>query len=225
MRLILLGCPGAGKGTQSKLIAEKYHIPQIATGDILRMAIQQNTALGKKVKAMVEAGYLVPDAIVIQLILERIKQADCKNGFLLDGFPRTVTQAEALHREASIDYVIDIDVSEEEIISRLSGRRIHPASGRVYHLLNHPPRVMGKDDVTGEPLIQRPDDKEATIRHRLSVYQEQTRPLRDYYRHFKAQPGQSVPQYIGIEGSGSVDDIQNKILSVLMKRKKNEATS
>ena len=217
MRLILLGCPGAGKGTQAKLITGKYHIPQISTGDILRAAIQNNTELGKEVKVIVESGRLVPDEIVIQLVQERIKQPDCKNGFLLDGFPRTVAQAEVLHQLTDIEYVIDIDVPEDEIVKRLSGRRIHPSSGRIYHIDYQPPRIEGKDDLTGEPLIQRPDDSEETVRKRLAVYQAQTSPLRDYYLHFKAKPGIHTPQYVSIDGMGSVDEIQNKIFSALDK--------
>lgn len=211
MHLILLGCPGAGKGTQAKFITEKYHIPQISTGDILRSAIQQGTELGKKVKAIVEGGQLVPDDIVIQLVQERIKQPDCKKGFLLDGFPRTVAQAQALEQITSIDYVVDIDVPEEEVVQRLSGRRIHPASGRIYHLINQPPRVENTDDVTGEPLIQRPDDHEETVRKRLAVYQAQTSPLRDYYQHSQ------LPklQYLKINGTRSVDEIKADIFSLL----------
>ncbi len=216
MRLILLGCPGAGKGTQAKFITEKYHIPQISTGEILRAAIQQGSALGKQVKEIVDSGRLVPDEIVIQLVKDRIKQPDCHNGFLLDGFPRTVDQAEALHRQTSIDYVIDIDVPEEEVLTRLTGRRIHPASGRIYHLLYHPPQVEGRDDVTGEPLIQRTDDSEETVRKRLAVYQAQTSPLRDYYIHFKGGKDHR-PKYIKIEGTGSVDEIKNRIFSELDK--------
>src|SRR5579885_2258307 len=219
MRLILLGCPGAGKGTQAKLISQRYHIPQISTGDILRTAIQQGTALGKKVKEIVESGHLVPDAVVIQLVQERLEQSDCQNGFLLDGFPRTVEQSEALQHLASIDYVIDIDVPEEEIINRLSGRRIHPASGRIYHIQNNPPRVAGRDDVTGDPLIQRPDDREETIRKRLQVYQDQTRPLKEYYQHYKGNNGSPVPRYVKIDGAGTVDEISNKIFSILDKDK------
>src|SRR5437870_9796731 len=161
MRLILLGCPGAGKGTQAKLITEKYHIPQISTGDILRNAIREGSELGKKVKAIVESGQLVPDELVIRLVQERLKQPDASKGFLLDGFPRTVAQAEALQTLSPIDYVIDIDVPEEEVVRRLSGRRIHPASGRIYHLLYNPPHQANLDDVTGESLIQRQDDTEA----------------------------------------------------------------
>lgn len=211
MRIVLLGAPGAGKGTQAKLISEKYHIPQISTGDILRSAIKQGTELGKKVQPIVESGRLAPDDMMIQLVSERIRQADCINGFLLDGFPRTLAQAEALHKQIPIDYVIDIDVPEEELVKRLSGRRIHPASGRIYHIENQPPRVEGKDDVTGEPLIQRPDDSEATVRKRFAVYQEQTHPLRDFYLHFQAPAGMPTPRYEKIDGSGAVNDITNKI--------------
>lgn len=218
MRLILLGCPGAGKGTQAKLITQAYHIPQISTGDILRAAIQQGSELGNKVKEIVESGRLVPDEIVIQLVQERIKQPDCKNGFLLDGFPRTVAQAQALHEITSLDYVIDIDVPEEEVVKRLSGRRIHPASGRIYHMLYQPPKVADKDDVTGEALIQRPDDSEETVRKRLGVYQVQTSPLREFYQHFNL-PGEPVPTYVKIEGTGSVDDIKEKIFSILNQHK------
>ena len=215
MRLILLGCPGAGKGTQAKFLTEKYHIPQISTGDILRTAIREDTELGKKVKAIIEEGHLVPDDIVIQLVQERIKQPDTANGFLLDGFPRTVAQAEALQKLTPIDYVVDIDVPEEEVVRRLSGRRTHPASGRTYHVLYHPPLRADHDDVTGEPLIQRPDDSEETVRNRLHVYQTQTSPLRDYYRHFKSSAGGRIPHYRRIDGTGSVDDIKTKIFSML----------
>lgn len=212
MRLILLGCPGAGKGTQAKFITEKFQIPQISTGEILRKAIQMGTELGKKAKAVVEAGSLVSDEIMIPLIDERIHEPDCKNGFLLDGFPRTVKQAEALEKLTPIDFVIDIDVPEEEIIKRLSGRRIHPASGRIYHVLYHPPRVADKDDETGEPLIQRPDDQEETIRHRLNVYKAQTAPLREYYQH---SIGVNKPKYLKIDGTQSVDQIKKQIFSLI----------
>lgn len=215
MRIILLGPPGVGKGTQAKLMMEKYHIPQISTGDILRDAMQRGTELGKKVKEIVDSGHLVTDDVMIQLVLERIKQADCKNGFLLDGFPRTVTQAEALHSHTPIDCVIDIDVPEDEIIKRLTGRRVHLGSGRIYHILYKPPMVPGKDDITGEPLMQRADDSEDTVRKRLSIYQSQTSPLREYYRHFKGHASISKPEYVKIDGAGSVDDIKNKIFSLL----------
>jgi adenylate kinase len=213
MRLILLGCPGAGKGTQAKFITEKYHIPQISTGDILRSAIQQTSELGKKVKTIVDSGSLVPDEIMIQLVKERTNQPDCKNGFLLDGFPRTIAQAEALSQMTSIDCVIDIDVPEPEIVKRLSGRRVHPASGRTYHVIFQPPRVANIDDQTGEPLIQRPDDSEETVRKRLNVYQSQTSPLREYYQR------RHDSHYVKIDGTGSVDDIMNKIFSILNKIK------
>jgi len=215
MRLILLGCPGAGKGTQAKLIAEKYHIPQISTGDMMRDAIQQQTELGKKIQTIVESGQLVPDDVVIELVKQRLQQSDCKNGFLLDGFPRTVAQAQALEQQTTLDAVIDIDVAESEVIKRLSGRRVHAASGRTYHTHYQPPKIEGKDDMTGEPLIQRPDDKEETVRKRLAVYQAQTSPLRHYYQHFKAQPGQQAPRYIKIEGIGTVIEINRTISSEL----------
>ncbi len=219
MRLILLGPPGAGKGTQAKLITDKYHIPQISTGDILRAAIRQGTELGNKVKAIVEGGQLVTDDIVIQLVEERIKQPDCANGFLLDGFPRTVAQAEALHHLTPIDYVIDIHVPEEELVKRLSGRRVHSGSGRAYHVLYNPPKVSGYDDVSGEPLIQRLDDSEETVRKRLAVYQEQTRPLQEYYQHFKHQSQTPTLKYVKIAGVGSVEDIKSNIFFVLDKTK------
>ncbi len=215
MRLILLGPPGAGKGTQAKLLMEKYHIPQISTGDILRAAIQQESELGKKVKAIVENGQLVPDDVVIQLVKERLAQPDCQRGFLLDGFPRTVAQSNALHEFTDIDSVIEIDVPEQEIIRRLSGRRIHPASGRTYHIDSQPPREKDKDDVTGEPLIQRPDDQEETIKKRLHVYQAQTSPLRDHYKNFASHSTKLAPKYITIAGTGSIDDIKQKLFTAL----------
>lgn len=215
MRLILLGSPGAGKGTQAKFITARYGIPQISTGDILRAAIQAGSDLGKEVKAIVESGKLVPDELVIALVKDRIQQADCQQGFLLDGFPRTIEQAQALDEITTIDSVIDIEVPAEEIIKRLSGRRIHPASGRIYHISNQPPKVEGKDDVTGEDLIQRPDDAEETVRKRLDVYQEQTSPLRDYYQHFKAKAGARAPQYVKINGMEAVDDIKQQLFLLL----------
>lgn len=211
MRLILLGCPGAGKGTQARYITEKYHIPQISTGDILRSAIQSGTVLGNQVKEIVASGRLVPDDVVIKLVDERIKQPDCHNGFLLDGFPRTVAQAEALEALTPIDMAIDIDVPEEEVIKRLSGRRIHPGSGRVYHLTNQPPASPGKDDITGEPLVQRPDDSEETVRKRLVVYQTQTSPLREYYSNNEF----SSAKYYKIDGTHPVADITNSIFTLL----------
>src|SRR3990167_1587819 len=220
MRLILLGSPGAGKGTQAKFITEKYHIPQISTGDMLRAAIQDETGLGTTVKQIVESGQLVPDAVMIQLVEQRIQQSDCIHGFLLDGFPRTVPQAEALRlRHIYIDFVIDINVNEEELIKRLSGRRIHPPSGRVYHLLYHPPHIAGKDDVTGEPLIQRPDDQEDTVRKRLSIYHQQTALLRDYYMQQAAKHMAQAPCYAEIEGHAAVEVVRDKIFSILTIKK------
>jgi adenylate kinase len=219
MRLILLGCPGAGKGTQAKLISEKYHIPKISTGDILRTAIQEGTALGKEVKGLVEGGKLVPDDMITQLVLERISEPDCKDGFLLDGYPRNVKQADALHQRVAIDFVIDIDVPEEEIVGRLGGRRIHPTSGRTYHVLYQPPKHPDKDDITGEPLIQRADDLPQTVRKRLAVYQAETSPLRDYYLHFRGHPGVTKPQYVKIKGNGPVDEIKTQIFTILNKSK------
>ena len=215
MRLILLGAPGAGKGTQAKFITETFHIPQISTGDILRTAIREGTPLGKKVKAIMDSGQLVPDDVVIELVKERIKQPDAANGFLLDGFPRTIVQSEVLQAITPIDHVIDIEVPEQEIIVRLTGRRIHPASGRIYHLRYHPPKVAGLDDLTGEPLIQRPDDSEETVRKRLAVYETQTSPLRFYYQHFKSNTGVPAPKYVKIDGTGTVEAIRDTILSIL----------
>jgi adenylate kinase len=215
MRLILLGCPGAGKGTQAKSLMEKFHIPQISTGEILRSAVQQGTELGKKAKAIMDAGNLVPDEVMIPLVKERLSQPDTQKGFLLDGFPRTVNQAEALAKITPIDYVVDIDVPEDEIIKRLTGRRIHEASGRIYHILYHPPREAGKDDLTGETLIQRSDDTEETVRKRLSVYQSQTKPLRDFYQQKDGNFNGHCPKYVKIEGMGTVDEIKSRIFDAL----------
>lgn len=205
MNIILLGAPGAGKGTQATLIEERYHIPMISTGNILRAAIQAETPLGKKAKVLVESGELVPDDIVIGLVKERIAQPDCQNGFLLDGFPRTVAQAEALDALTNIDCVVVIDVPEDDIVKRLTGRRIHPASGRVYHVLHNPPQVADKDDMTGEPLIQRADDSEETVRNRLSVYREQTSPLLKYYG------GSHAAEVIAVDGTQPIDQVTTSI--------------
>jgi adenylate kinase len=216
MRLILLGSPGVGKGTQAKFIAERYHIPQISTGDILRAAIIAGTSLGKQVKQVMDEGRLVSDDIMIQLIKERVQQPDCKNGFLLDGFPRTIPQAESLQQNhINIDFVIEIAVPEEEVIKRLSGRRIHLASGRVYHALYNPPKIEGIDDITSEPLIQRVDDSEETVRNRLAVYHKQTEPLIHYYKNARQMEKGNGPIYISIEGRGAVESVKEKIFTEL----------
>lgn len=214
MRIILLGAPGAGKGTQAGFITKKFGIPQIATGDMLRAAVKAESPLGLKVKNVMETGGLVSDDIIIDLIKERIVADDCANGFLFDGFPRTIPQAEAL-REAGveIDHVIEIAVEDEEIVERIAGRRMHPATGRTYHVEHNPPKVAGKDDETGEDLIQRDDDKEETVRHRLSVYHSQTKPLIKFYQDLAAANG--TPKYSAIAGVGSVEQITAKVLAAL----------
>lgn len=212
MRVILLGPPGAGKGTQARFITEQFDIPQISTGDMLRAAVSAGTELGKKVQAVMDSGALVSDDIIIELVKERIKQPDCKNGFLFDGFPRTIPQAEALDEAGvEIDTVLEIDVDDEEIVERMSGRRVHPASGRVYHVRHNPPKVADVDDETGEPLMQRDDDQEATVRKRLEVYRDQTRPLVDYYQ----RPEQSSVSYARVAGVGSVEEIQGRVAAAL----------
>lgn len=216
MRLILLGGPGAGKGTQANFIKERYNIPQISTGDMLRAAVKAGTDLGKEAKKVMDAGQLVPDDVIIGLVKERIKEPDCKNGFLFDGFPRTIPQAEAM-KEAGvpIDAVVEISVPDEEIIKRMSGRRVHLASGRTYHVVFNPPKEDMKDDVTGEPLVQREDDQEETVRKRLDVYHEQTEPLVDYYRKWESSGEAGAPQYIQVEGVGKVDEIRDRIFTAL----------
>lgn len=214
MRIILLGPPGAGKGTQAKFIMASYAIPQISTGDMLRAAVKAESPLGLKVKDIMASGGLVSDDIIISLVKERIALEDCKNGFLFDGFPRTIPQAEALSAAGvQIDFVLEISVEDEQIVKRLSGRRVHSDSGRTYHVDFHPPKVSGKDDVTGEPLVQRDDDKEETVRKRLAVYHEQTAPLVDFY---KSQIDQKdAAKYECVRGIGSMDEIKTKIFSVL----------
>ena len=213
MRLILLGAPGAGKGTQAKFISEKYGIPQISTGDMLRAAVKAETALGLEAKKVMDAGGLVPDKIMIGLVKDRITHADCENGFLFDGFPRTIPQAQAMvDAHVTIDHVVEIAVDDEEIVARMSGRRVHPGSGRVYHVLFNPPKNEGLDDETGEPLVQRDDDTEATVRRRLKIYHEQTSPLINFYRDMK---GKVPPRYHRIEGVGTVEDIRKTVFSSL----------
>jgi len=216
MRIILLGAPGAGKGTQAQFIIEKYNIPQISTGDMLRAAVKAGTPLGLQAKAVMDAGKLVSDDIIIGLVKERVAEADCENGYLLDGFPRTIPQADAMKENGiDVDFVVEIDVADEEIIKRLSGRRVHPGSGRTYHIQYNAPKVEGKDDVTGEDLVQRPDDSEATVKDRLNVYHDQTRPLVDYYSNWAKQGGDKAPQYVTVPGVGSLDEIKAAIFSAL----------
>jgi adenylate kinase len=216
MKLILLGAPGAGKGTQATFICQKYGIPQISTGDMLRAAVKAGTALGLQAKSVMESGGLVSDELIINLVKERIGQPDCANGFLFDGFPRTIPQADAMKTAGvKLDYVLEIDVPFEAIIDRMSGRRSHPASGRTYHVTFNPPKVQGKDDETGEALIQRADDQEETVKKRLEVYSAQTRPLVEYYSEWaKAEPD-AAPKYRAISGIGSVEDITGRAMEAL----------
>lgn len=215
MRLILLGAPGAGKGTQANFIKEKFNIPQISTGDMLRAAIKAGTELGLAAKSFMDAGGLVPDEVIIGLVKERIKDADCAKGFLFDGFPRTIPQAEAMKDAGvDIDFVVEIDVPDSDILQRLSGRRVHLASGRTYHVSFNAPKVAGKDDVTGEDLVQRDDDKEETIKKRLEVYHDQTEQLVGYYSKWADQGGKA-PKYIRIPGVGSVDHIREQVFTAL----------
>ena len=216
MRMILLGAPGAGKGTQAQYITEKYGIPQISTGDMLRAAVKAGTPLGVEAKKVMDSGGLVSDDIIIGLVKERITEADCANGFLFDGFPRTLPQADAL-KDAGVvlDAVVEIDVADEEIIKRMSGRRVHPGSGRTYHVVFNPPKTEGKDDVTGEELVQREDDHEETVRARLNVYHDQTKPLIGYYRGWSEQCAEAAPKYVYVEGVGSVDQIRDRVFDGL----------
>ncbi len=219
MRLVLLGCPGVGKGTQAKFIKEYYKIPQVSTGDMLRTAINAGTSLGMQVKQIMDEGRLVSDDIMIALVKARVAEPDCASGFLLDGFPRTIPQAEALHENhVHLDYIIEIHVPDGELIKRLSGRRVHESSGRVYHLEHNPPQTTGKDDVTGELLIQRQDDHEDTIRKRLSVYHQQTEPLVNYYINQAAEEPDHSPVLIRIDGLGTVDEVREKIFRAIAEK-------
>ena len=216
MRLILLGPPGAGKGTQANVIKERFGIPQISTGDMLRAAVKAGTPLGLAAKQVMDAGKLVSDDIIVALVKERLKARDCANGYLFDGFPRTIPQAEAMKAAGvPIDFVLEIDVPDEEIVARMGGRRVHPASGRTYHVKFNPPKVEGKDDLTGEPLVQRADDAEETVRHRLQVYHAQTRPLIAYYSAWSATGDAKAPRCRKISGTGKVDEISRRALDAL----------
>jgi len=216
MRLILLGAPGAGKGTQAVFITERFGIPQISTGDMLRAAIKAGAPLGLQAKEFMDAGALVPDDVIIGLVKERIKQSDAAKGFLFDGFPRTIPQADAMKSAGvRLDYVIEIDVEDAEIVKRLSGRRVHPASGRTYHLTFNPPKVPDKDDVTGEGLVQRDDDKEATVKNRLEVYHSQTKPLVAYYSNWAKSGVPGAPKYVKVAGVGSMESIRDRIFASL----------
>ncbi len=216
MKLILLGGPGAGKGTQAAFITGKYGIPQISTGDMLRAAVKAGSPMGLAAKKVMDAGGLVSDEIILGLIAERLKQPDCGKGFLFDGFPRTIPQAEAMRTQGvELDYVVEIDVSDDEIIKRMSGRRVHLGSGRTYHVVFNPPKVEGKDDVTGEPLIQRDDDKEETVRKRLAAYHSQTKPLTDYYSKWADTGAKGAPKYRKVSGIGSLDQIKSALFAAL----------
>lgn len=216
IRLILLGPPGAGKGTQAQFLVERYGIPQISTGDMLRNEIRANTELGQRAKAFMDRGELVPDELVIELVKERVRQPDCRKGYLFDGFPRTIEQADAMRREGvGLDFVIEIEVPDDEILRRMSGRRVHPASGRTYHIEFNPPKVEGKDDVTGEPLVQRPDDREETVRRRIATYHAVTKPLVNYYLSWAKSGDPQAPRYCNFYGSGSIEHIRDKIFAAL----------
>jgi adenylate kinase len=216
MRLILLGAPGAGKGTQAKFICEKFSIPQISTGDMLRAAVKAGTPLGLAAKKVMDSGALVSDDIIIGLVKERLKESDCKNGYLFDGFPRTIPQAEAMKDAGvAIDYALEIAVPDEAIVDRMSGRRVHLASGRTYHVVHNPPKVAGKDDVTGEDLVQRKDDEEATVKTRLKVYHDQTEVLLGYYSQWAKTGVPGAPKYVRVEGVGPVEQITAKVMAAL----------
>jgi len=216
MRILLLGLPGAGKGTQAQYLSSKYGIPQISTGDMLRAASKAGTALGKQAKGYMDRGALVPDPLVIELVKERARRGDAASGFIFDGFPRTIAQAEALRAAGvNLDAVVELDVEDEEILRRMSGRRVHPGSGRTYHIHFNPPKVDGKDDVTGEPLVQRPDDLEETVRKRIEAYHSQTKPLVEYYSKWAESGAPGAPRYLKISGKGAVEDIRDRIFAAL----------
>jgi adenylate kinase len=216
MRFILLGPPGAGKGTQASFITKKFAIPQISTGDMLRAAIKAGTALGLKAKEIMDAGQLVPDDVILGLVKSRIEQADCAGGFLFDGFPRTLAQADAMRTAGlHIDYVVEIAVPDEEIIQRMSGRRVHPASGRTYHIKFNPPKIADKDDLTGEPLILRQDDQPDTVKERLRVYHAQTQPLIEYYKKWAAQGDADAPRHCAVSGTGTVEQIRDRVVAAI----------
>lgn len=216
MRIILLGAPGAGKGTQATFIKEHFDIPQISTGDMLRAAVKAGTPLGLEAKSFMDSGGLVPDAVIIGLVTERIKEADCKNGFLFDGFPRTIPQADAMKDAGvDIDYVVEIDVPDSAIVERMSGRRSHAPSGRTYHVTFNPPKVAGKDDVTGEDLVQRVDDQEETVKKRLDVYHDQTKPLIDYYVDWASNGAEKAPKHVKVNGMGDMNNICDSIFAAL----------
>jgi len=216
MKMILLGAPGAGKGTQANFIKDKFNIPQISTGDMLRAAVKAGTPLGVTAKKLMDAGNLVSDDLIIDLVKERIKDADCANGFLFDGFPRTIPQAQAMKdAHIDVDFVVEIEVPDSDIIQRMSGRRVHLSSGRTYHVTFNPPKISGKDDVTGEPLVLRPDDAEETVKKRLGIYHEQTMPLVEYYAAWAKTGDARAPRCINIPGIGSVDTIRDRIFSAL----------
>lgn len=219
MRIILLGPPGAGKGTQAQFLIERYRIPQISTGDMLRSEVKAGTPLGKEAKKHMDAGALVPDNLVTEMTKQRVKKPDCSAGFIIDGFPRTIAQAESLRTsEIDVDFVVEIELPDAEILRRMSGRRVHPGSGRTYHIEFNPPKVAGKDDVTGEPLVQRPDDNEETVKARIAHYHAQTKPLIKYYRDWSASGDKRAPQYVKVSGLGTVEQIRDNIVAGLTQR-------
>jgi adenylate kinase len=220
MRIILLGLPGAGKGTQAQFLIDRFKIPQISTGDMLRAEIKAGTALGIEAKNYMDAGALVPDDLVTEMAKQRVAQPDCLNGFIIDGFPRTIAQAESLRTAGTdIDFVVEIEVADDEILRRMSGRRIHPGSGRTYHIDFNPPKVPGKDDLTGQPLIQRADDNEETVKKRIANYHSQTKPLVNYYLGWAASGDKRAPHYVNVYGRGSVEHIRDKIIAALVQRR------